>query len=249
MSHQKFSDARPCSGGYANWGSLACKKFPAGPAPRQSGFQVSWNSNALNITNDAALSGNFIAQAAWFFDLCVLEDCLRWLEIGDTAGTGMIQGREDFWERWYYWVDGTNYPTTYIEHGIAPSPNDGLQRTYFIQWEASESLWALYLCSPTCIRQGSAPWIPPTSMGVQFQETGLEVSVHVNNLNSNSAVIQDKFIQSRNAGSLVYSGWTSSNVNVEITAGCGFGYPTSYCLNGTWDVPPPPYDKWNNNKP
>lgn len=248
VSYRNFNDQRPCSGNYTSWGSVTCKTTGIAPAPKQDGFQASWASNALNISNDSALAGEFIAQAVWFYDLGSTDQ--HWLEIGDTAGSGKIDGHQNYWERWWYWVDGSNYPTTYIEHGISTSPNDGATRTYIIQWEASESQWAVYICSGgTCTREGATPWISPSAMGSQFEETGLEVSVDDNNLNSNSPVFQDAGIQSRTFYYETWSSWDGNNVSWEIAAGCGFGYPTNFCLNGSWNAGPPPYDNWRNNKP
>jgi len=247
LSYQKFSDARPCNGDYKNWGAIACKQFnDVLQDPVQDGVQATWSSVDLNISNDAAISGNFIAQVVWFFGDCGTP-CPNWLEIGDTAGTGQIQGNTDKWERWWYWVDRTT--PTYIEHGIGVAANDGLSRTYIIQWEPTENQWGVYICPGACIREGSSVWRSPGSMGQQTEETGLEVSTDVNNTNSNSALMIDSALQTRAYSNHQWSGWSSNAANAEIDAGCGFGYPTNYCLNGIWNAGPPPYDNWRNNKP
>jgi hypothetical protein len=251
ISLRRNTDATPCGGTTLNWGSVACKEVGGlFQDPKQDGLQATWASNTLNISNDAARSGNFIAQAIWFFDGNCGATCPHWLEIGDTAGTGRMENHQNFWERWWYWVDGSNGPDVpyYREHGIDISPNDGVSRTYIIQWEPTELVWGLYICPGSCIREGSAPWVSPASMGSQFEEVGLEVSRDILNTNSNSAIFLDSRMMTRQYQG-GWGGWSSSSVNVQIDAGCGFGYPSNYCLNGIWNQTPPPYDNWRNDKP
>jgi len=241
ISYRKVTDSRSCSGPVPSWLSNACRGLDFGEV-QHDGFQAQWASNALNISQDGATSGGFIEQAIWFYDTGGSE--ARWLEMGDTAGTGQMQGHEDAWERWWFWVDRTT--STYIEHGIDVSLNDGLWRFYIIQWDGASNGWGLYICPGACIREGSTPWIAPTSMGNQTEIIGLESQNRMLNTNTNSAPVQVSGIRYRSTLNGMWSAWPGANW--QIDAGCS-QYLTNYCLNGIWLSGPPPYDNWRNNKP
>lgn len=243
LSYARTLDGYPCSNNsVANWQSSVCRQYSG--AGLQDDWQATWLSAPLNISEDAAHAGGFSARVLWFNDL----DTLKWLEVGDTAGTGRIDAHQFSWERWWYWVDGT--APTYIEHGIAPSPNDNSSHTYFIQWDGAAAGWGIYICTPSvCTKEGSATWVPPTSIPHQSVATGLEVTGSAMNMNANAANVVVTRMNTRQVSDGLWYGLPGASA--EINSGCGSPaiYPANYCLNGSFNAPTPPWDNWTHNKP
>jgi hypothetical protein len=210
----------------------------------------------LNIGQEAAHAGSWIAQAVWFDDLSPgLPATGEWLELGDTAGTHLLTNpsRPDLanqWERWWYWVDGYTDGSHYHEYGIQQAPvGDGVLRTWIIQWDGSVSGWGIYECeNGTCYKKNTDTllWRDPTTMTKQELTLGSEVNYFGMNYNTNSNVFMAQNMWMREANGS-WPGW-SGNVQVQIDAGCST-YPTHFCLNGSWNAPAPPYTNWRNNKP
>ena len=221
---------------------------------QKSGVQATWTSEALNIAQVPAQGGSWISQGLWFNNIGSPNPG-SYLEIGDTAGTGndfLVNGvqRPNQWERWWYWVDGYTDGTHYHAYGIKSAPNDGLPRTWIIQYDSVYANWGLWVCENSiCDRWGSVPnWTLPSQQTNQEVVAGMEVNYYGMNTNTNSNVFQDGTLRIREPDGVTWSAnWPNSQV--QIDAGCGSGYPTNYCLNGIWLDPANPGNNWRNNKP
>jgi hypothetical protein len=208
----------------------------------------------LNITRDGANAGAWIQEALWFYDTSNQAFGINhWLEMGDSAGTSQMYKPDgtpyfDMWERWWFWVDGTDFPNRYVEHAIEQSPNDATRNfTYIIQWDPADVRWELYICEGPCSLKAFIAWIQPTDMSSQHVGSGMEVNTYVLNTNSNSDVFQMTGMQTRE-NNFQWHAWPGANW--QIDAGCGNNppYPLGYCLNGIWLSGPPPYDNWRSQK-
>lgn len=202
---------------------------------KYQGTLAKWSAAVpLNISQSAAASGEFIAEALWFSDYFNNT----WLEIGDTAGGAAIQGHTDEWARMRYYTDGSHGVAYELDYFYDYAPTDGQQHQYAIQWAGNGWQVCFDNSCPT-----SFSWEVPSGIPEIDASGGLETTANLDPAQENSGTFQLNTMNLANEVGLWY-GWPSASTEVDLPCG------TVPCLQGWWAAgPPPPYDMWNNGEP
>jgi hypothetical protein len=234
-----------CFSNRNNFFSIACVTGASG----YRGVRAAHQGAALNTSQDASNGGSYVSEAIWFYDNW--SGAAPWLEVGDTAGGGQIQGHENAWERWWYWVDGRG---TYAEFPIAPANRNPALRYHFIIQREDNGTWSILICDAADNCGNVVPnlsWATTNTdqrLVVGMEDNGLTLN---NNTNTGSPIETfEHDTMSLKLSNGLWASWPHVNTPTQIDAGCGFSFnPPPFCLNGAWANPGAPWDNWRNNKP
>jgi hypothetical protein len=231
--------------------SVACVTAPNNTA----GARAAWAGLPLNISQDGANAGGWIAQSVWYYNNPNNSQNFSYLEITDSGGTGFGPGNPKpyLWERWWKWVDGYTdggvfgaATGTYTVNYMQVGPNDGVRYHRVIKWE-SGTTWSIQTCTAAdvCTPWATKSWLDPAQLIEPRPSAGLEVSALVMNDNANTgtSTFQDDTMQIMNTAG-AWGPWPASTSDTDN--GCPSGI-VPFCLNGVFGTPY--YDNWQNNKP
>jgi hypothetical protein len=235
--------ARADSGNCAGFSTVVSIKCMYGSwtGQRYGGGLADWNSAALNITESAAHSGQFIAEAMWFTGIGT--SATTYLKVGITGGTSTMIGNANQWQRWYYYVDAT-VPGTIQLNGIIEAPNDNISRHYQLEaFPDGSGQWSVLAgCDPAC--WGVYVWWADPNNTTVFNNTlymvGLEVTPGVMNSSSNAPTFNDHYLGAIN---WVTKGGELPAYSAQVDRPCSLN-SVPFCLNGNGTG-----TNWDNNKP
>lgn len=227
-----------CASNPYNYFSSACYYKDT----QYSGAYVARSSVALNITQTAASSGEYISEHLILRDRqSAPAGTTSFLEVGDTAGGGQVIGHVHEWARMWYWAGDANPSRTYTENFIQYAPNDSVLRGWGMQWETSSpcatNAWVIYIAG-SC-KAVISSWNQPTNTADMKMFTGLEVGKGGAPLDAseNSGLFDNQQQQWRD---LTNTWHTWDLLWTQVDSPCGTA-PT--CLQGWWT------GIWNNAKP